>query len=344
MSISQLFGQALLSEASYADFWDDSKNQLIDDIPGVQATLRAIGFSVIQSEEFTRRWRIIDHQPNTSNGFSATVFEALDEFGNGTGELSLAIRGSEGLFDFTSQSDWLSNLGDVGPDGIAIHQAIDLFNYYQRLTSTGGDVIQYTYHGEKAGVPASISSEMVSTSTFRTTEFGALAGQQFSVTGHSLGGHLALVMERLASAMVTAVTTFNAVGFDTDLKLKVDPLTSEGFFDLLRDGSGAPISSGWNESDITRIEVQGDIVSEIGNLPATQQLVFSEGENEGPIDAHNIDSISDSFAVYELLNSLDSSLTVAQITPLLEAGSNEISKSLEAIINSLGGLLSVAPR
>ena len=232
MNALDIFQNSLLSEAAYANFADLD----FSDETKVKTALQRIGndpdkpnepddpeqgFSASQAEEFVKHWRIVSHQPNTDHGFSATVFEALDENGNGTGEFSFAIRGSEAKL-WTTKSDWLTNFGDVGPDGIAIHQAIDLYNYYLRLTATGDDVVQYTYHEEVVVAdtysPASISSETVATDTFADqSQIGVLTGKQFSVTGHSLGGHLALIMERLAPAMVTAVDEFNAVGFDANL-------------------------------------------------------------------------------------------------------------------------------
>jgi hypothetical protein len=42
---------------------------------------------------------VVDHQPNTLTGLSATLFERLDASGNGTGEFTLAVRGTEPLLD-----------------------------------------------------------------------------------------------------------------------------------------------------------------------------------------------------------------------------------------------------
>ena len=139
MNTKDVFNQALLSEASYALLGDITSNQSYID------ALVAEGFSKAQAEDFVTHWRVADHQPNTADGFSATLFEALDASGKGTGKYSLAIRGTEALKD--PINDLASaDITDIGANGIAISQAIDLFNYYQRLTALPGTgIVQYTY-------------------------------------------------------------------------------------------------------------------------------------------------------------------------------------------------------
>ena len=88
------------------------------------------GMSQTQAETFARNWRVIDQLPNTDSGFSATVFQSIDD----NNSYVLSIRGTEtSIID--GVIDWSTNLGDIGADGVAIAQAIDLFNYYQRLTA-----------------------------------------------------------------------------------------------------------------------------------------------------------------------------------------------------------------
>ena len=56
MDINTTAEQALLAEASYADF------RGADTDARVQAALQDQGFSVKQSEEFTEHWRVVSHQ------------------------------------------------------------------------------------------------------------------------------------------------------------------------------------------------------------------------------------------------------------------------------------------
>jgi len=77
------FDKALLSEASYADLSNLTNEQLYID------ALIAEDFSQAQATAFVQTWRVVDHQPNTFTGFSATLFENI-----ATGEKTLAPFGA----------------------------------------------------------------------------------------------------------------------------------------------------------------------------------------------------------------------------------------------------------
>src|SRR5258706_8083368 len=86
--------------------------------------------AALQAQDFAAAYEILDQRPNTRNGFSATVFRD-------SGQYILAIRGTETSIA-NGATDWLRGNGDIGTNGIAISQAIDLFNFYQELTAQGG--------------------------------------------------------------------------------------------------------------------------------------------------------------------------------------------------------------
>ena len=342
MNTKDVFNQALLSEASYALLGDITSNQSYID------ALVAEGFSKSQAEDFVTHWRVADHQPNTADGFSATLFEALDASGKGTGKYSLAIRGTEALKD--PINDLASaDIADIGANGIAISQAIDLFNYYQRLTALPGTgIVQYTYHAQTVVpgsqgtvLPAFISSAQISPDTFRPTEIGVLSGKSFNVAGHSLGGHLALVMSRLDPASVTATYTYNAPGFDTGLV----PLNNntQWFFtrlaqeQLAKTGATSINTGAFSGTGLSNLVTPLDVISAIGTVPGGQTALFSESDNR--YTAHGISGITDALAVYDLLGKLDNTLTLDQIKPFLEAGSNTPNESLEAIVDAAGDLI-----
>ncbi len=89
MDINNLLDSAMLSEAAYADLAGNTAPKVIKE------ALKAEGFSPTQAAEFVTQWRVVDHQPNTLTGLSATLFERLDASGNGTGEFTLAVRGTQ---------------------------------------------------------------------------------------------------------------------------------------------------------------------------------------------------------------------------------------------------------
>ena len=77
-SIDKLSEMSLLSEASYADFWDE-KHKLVFTAPkDVEDQLVSIDFSEQQAADFITHWRVVDHLPNQDSGFSATLFQRID--------------------------------------------------------------------------------------------------------------------------------------------------------------------------------------------------------------------------------------------------------------------------
>ncbi len=72
-TIQNLFQQAELAEATYADFSlaRPVKVALTDTATGG-------GFSASQADDFIKHWRVVSQQPDTLTGFSATVFQNKD--------------------------------------------------------------------------------------------------------------------------------------------------------------------------------------------------------------------------------------------------------------------------
>ena len=104
---SLLFETAQLAEASYADF------------PAFDNTLEALigaGLSSTQAEDLIQHWALVpnSHQPNTSSGYSATLFQSLDN----TNEYVYAIRGTEPEA-FVNSADLAADVGDIVVDGLA---------------------------------------------------------------------------------------------------------------------------------------------------------------------------------------------------------------------------------
>ena len=231
--ISELFKYSELALATYADL----SVGILDDVAIVALQDGGKGMSLTQAQTFASHWRVIDQLPNTAEGFAATVFQSIDD-----NSYVLSIRGTETSTIKDGAIDWSTNLGDIGADGVAIEQAIDLFNYYQRLiVRQGEDLVQYAYSHEELNLaePGGVIPASINYTIITATADGELAGKHVTVTGHSLGGHLALIMSRLAPDFVDSVTTFNAPGFD--------PITSsedtETFFTLLRDAETAATGS-----------------------------------------------------------------------------------------------------
>ena len=121
-TIQDLFLQSQLAEAAYADFSSP-------DIT-VQQALQNEGFSEIQATDFLTHWSYVDQFTDSGllgltdgSGFSATLFESLDN----PGQYTFAIRGSELWVDFTAADLSLAT------GGIAFDQLLAMVNYVLRL-------------------------------------------------------------------------------------------------------------------------------------------------------------------------------------------------------------------
>ncbi|NJD69636.1 MAG: calcium-binding protein, partial [candidate division NC10 bacterium] len=324
-TIANYFEQAQLSLAAYAldlQRGMSGSNQASAYID----KLTFAGMSQKQAEVFANTYAVVDQFSDPLTGFSATVFDK-------GGVKYFAIRGTE-TSGFASAVDWLTNVDEVGPDGIAISQGLALLNYLQRLyAASNSAVVQYFYDRINGTI-----------GTTTGTANGLLSGQiPLSTAGHSLGGHLAMIMSRLAPGLVNSVYTYNAPGFDV---FNDAGLTSEGFFTLLRNAPIGPITgaigTAWDSSKMTHWNVEGDVVHNIGLTPGSQGIAFSENANQGVVDAHDIKALTDSLAVYDLfsridpaLNTADPAVGVGKITAILKAASNTPALSLEAALDSL---------
>ena len=356
-TINDYFEQARLSEAAYAS--NLTKDMFGGGNPGNPSAyakeLIKSGMSDTQAVDFSNKYKVVDQYTDPESGFSGTVFEDT------SGKIFMTIRGTEPTA-FTT--DWPTNIADIGSDGIAIDQGIAMYNWYQRLiTPVGSQAIQYIYHKEESilGVitkPASLEPTIVTITESGENEGGGLDGvTDFTVTGHSLGGHLAMIMSRIAPNLVTSTLTFNAPRFDTNLALdwstipfshltlSTTALTSEGFFDLLedaeyRDSGSSQIGYEWATSKIVNTRIEGDVVSLIGDLPGAgdQVQLFAESINEGLIDAHLMPAITDALAVANLYAQVQPDLSLETITAILKASSNIAKDSLESAVTALGNI------
>ena len=133
---SSLFELAQLAEVAYADFWDASRGIVLTDPEAVKKRLvdlqpdRTYDFSSAQATEFLANWSVIAHQPNTTSGFSSTLFKSNDP----AGSYVLALRGIEpGQADFSAD-------GGIVVNGLAITQIVDMYNEWQRINTHDYDL------------------------------------------------------------------------------------------------------------------------------------------------------------------------------------------------------------
>lgn len=208
-TIQNLFQQAQLAEAAYADF-------LKPDTTTEQA-LQAEGMSATQAADFATHWEVVHHLPNTDSGFSGTLFRRRDNdpvSGLKAGDLVFALRGTEQVGLDLFQADF----NELVKNGLAFRQIIDMYNYWQRLiTPAGESARQAMLVSAPSGTP---DNRVIDESGVKwTIDFYSVEGlgkvdltdNLVAATGHSLGGHLATAFTRLFSGWTSEAVTFNAL-------------------------------------------------------------------------------------------------------------------------------------
>ncbi|WP_138856406.1 hypothetical protein [Inhella inkyongensis] len=164
-------------------------------------------FTQAQAEHFERHWAVEAQQSNTPTGFSGTVFRCHTDApltGAKAGEVVMCFRSTE-FVDDAARDNESTNVLEIKETGFAWGQLRDMEAWYQQLIQDG-----------------------------------KLAEGQFSLTGYSLGGHLASAFNEMHPTAAKQVVTFNGAGIGAvDPTKKLSTLLTQ-FSDLTKpnaDGS-----------------------------------------------------------------------------------------------------------
>jgi Ca2+-binding RTX toxin-like protein len=133
-------------------------------------------FTATEAKKFTDQWTVVEHISNTTTGFSGTLFQAVkDDPTQGVvrGQYTLSFRSTEFLDD-AARDNQATNVLEISKKGWAFGQISDMEAWYQSIQS-------------KIDGP-------------------------LSVTGYSLGGHLATAFNLLHPGAASEVITFNGAG------------------------------------------------------------------------------------------------------------------------------------
>lgn len=141
----------------------------------VNGNSRSSKFVRADADAFAAEWEVVKHKPNTSTGFSGTLFKR-----KGTNELVLSFRSTE-FADDAARDNQATNTLEVAQHGWAFGQIADMQEW---VNSLAGDI--------PIGAP-------------------------LTVTGYSLGGHLATAYDLLYSNPAGQfhagqIITFNGAG------------------------------------------------------------------------------------------------------------------------------------
>ncbi|MFZ3086872.1 MAG: putative Ig domain-containing protein [Methylotenera sp.] len=346
----KFFDLVQLAEASYADFTNSNMEQALLDSK----------FSANQAAEFAKHWRAVDHIPDTWSGFSGTLFQRIDAdsvSGYQANAYVFAIRGST---PDNLGIDFRADLGDIFIDGVAYEQVVDLYNYWQRLNTPNGqtytaavlvpvdntqvdqypqskiifDRVNNTYN-----TIAFVNSNTLIDASLRTGT-GALSTtpSALEITGHSLGGHLAMAFTRLFPGIASESLSVNGLGFNANADVN-------DLFAMLGGSADFVSSNIENVYGLAGPEVAAQNTMLLSQ-PGGYNGIYIESGGLSTWGGHSAIQMTDSLAVANLFIRLDASFasqTPAQalstVNALFEKSSNQASQSLEKLVESLSELL-----
>lgn len=318
------------------------------------------------------------YHANDGTGFAATLFEK-------NGKKVLAIRGTEFGDSGQRLKDLiLADFAGIGVLGLALAQAVSMFNWINLLrTPTDQYAAQLQIRSSttdpRTRDPSlkvvTISSGMPLLQVHFYLVSSAVEGlgaidkdETISVTGHSLGGHLATLAARLFPKLVSEAYIYNSPGFDptsTNLVRSVAFLASsflttqmglaaagifpganqktEKFVGLLepyvRSAFGVSPASSLNGLRIYNVESEdsapGNDLSIVSSVITGSQVLGEEAFITTEGNSHLIEPLMDSLALQALIYSMNLSLSPGQIGRVFEAASNKGSDTQEKLVEAL---------
>lgn len=250
-----------------------------------------VGMAASQATQFDKDWSVLG-QAEIGDGFSAVLFQKVDATGNSTGEKALGIRGTE-----------------------ASHWGIDyLF-----------DVVAIALLGTNRGTLQYASLEAFYQQMVSTGKLGA--NEQFTVSGHSLGGFLAQAFTAKHDAVVAATYTYNAPGF-------AGPIPVGGIGSQLLEMFGITDASIPSNKIFNARAVEGlSATSGLGQMIGyVDTFNIEKGDS---ISNHSIVTLTDSLAVQGMLSALDAMLSSSTTNSMVQAASNQHGNTLERLLDSV---------
>ncbi|MBN1956655.1 MAG: cadherin-like domain-containing protein [Desulfuromonadales bacterium] len=284
---------------------------------------------------------------------------------------------------------WSADLGDIVTDGLAMKQIVDMYNDWKRLNTLRDGIYQAAHLEhldletddlisiKLAGTPQDYENYVASlyaqgniiidepggdvyrirfddSDSIFTDErrfgVGALdGGESISVTGHSLGGHLATAFSRLFPDTGVEAITINGAGYPTGTTPGLSGNAESNISNLFSTLGGADEFSSGNILNLYGEEfIEMTTMDQEWGLeqPGAHQPIFIE--DTGLLTntlGHGKEQMTDALAVYDLFARLDPQLQSAEISdafsllnPIFEAATDitDRRETFETLINVFG--------
>ncbi|MEN9480274.1 MAG: hypothetical protein RLZZ298_1669 [Pseudomonadota bacterium] len=337
MNIQSVFDQSELALAAYAALNNSA-------LSSQKSNLKNAGLSDAQADIFAGKYAVVTQYNDTlaeggqGTSFSATVFK------DASGNLTLAIRGT------LEAGDFLPTDANITASGAGYDQIVAMYNWWQRVGNPAGTTVsQFRLVPAPTDLAKAVDLGGLwlepSTSVLATgTLGGAIASDtnhKLDITGHSLGGHLAMVFSTLFAGVTTQATVFNAPGFQSTA-------ANQSFFSALGGTvpTGGPIINVIaDEANIGAVPwsaIAGLHSRPGANVNIAIEKQWKSDESASP-DAlnHSQQTLTDALAVYAMLGKLDPSLATTSFKTILNSVVNGTAGSLESLVDIVEKLLDI---
>ena len=321
------------------------------------SALTQTGLAARQAAEFSKRYTdvVIPTYHDPSSDLDVTVFK------DGSGNLTLGIRGTLPGHDLTVTDVQIAMYG-AGYD-----QIVALYNWWKKVnTPVGQQVAQFALveypNGDTVTPPFGavklyptsmafggqsmylVSASPITASGELTALLTADPDHKIDVTGHSLGAHLTLAFNAMFGSSVGQAAGFDTPGF-------LNGAVNQAFFAAL--GGSVPTSA--NSGNFTSVIADeariGDkpfaAVAGLWSRPGTAVDIGIENQwlSDEPVPEttlnHSMKMLADSLAVFNLLASLDPSLSTSSYKLLLNGAASGTAASYERLLDAAARIFAI---